>query len=404
MEHIETIIVGGGQAGLATSYYLKERGREHVVLEKSEQPASSWRDRSWDSFTLVTPNWAFRMPGAKSDSGSHDGFMHRNQVIQFFEYMVGEFKLPVKYKSQVTSIAPSDHNGYLVQTHGKDYKAKNVIIATGFLQHPRIPAFAGNISPDIRQLHSSSYRNPEMLPPGNLLIAGSGQSGSQIAEELCHAGRKVYLSTGRAGRVPRSYRGKDIFEWLELTGFLNLTPEQLPPGMGKFDGIPQLSGKEGHSINLHQFVRDGVILLGHLIGAEGHRVAIAPDLHKNLEIMDQFESDVAEIIDGYILEHGLACPAENLPQLRDGYEQHVLEELDLKKEGITAIIWAVGYTFDYSLVQLPVLDEDGFPVQSNGVTNYPGLYFVGLPWMPSEKSGFLIGVAESARQIASSIM
>jgi putative flavoprotein involved in K+ transport len=279
-----------------------------------------------------------------------------------------------------------------------------VVIATGFFQQPKIPGFAMHLSSDIHQLHSSQYRNPDSLPNGAVLVVGSGQSGGQITEELYRAGRKVFLCVGTAGRAPRRYRGKDIIKWLEILGFFNLTPEQLPPGMGKFDGIPHLSGTNGgHTINLHQFARDGVTLLGHLRGATGHRVSIAPDLHKNLAIIDQFEGDVTRMIDDHIQENGLDAPAEDLPQLRDGYEQPIIEALDLKQEGINTILWARGYTFDYSMVKLPVFDQDGFPVQSGGVTHYPGLYFVGIPWMPSEKTGFLVGVGESARHIVNCI-
>ena len=404
MEHIETVIVGGGQAGLATSYYLTQHGHEHLVLEQSEKAASVWRNRSWDSFTLVTPNWAFRMPGAENNNTDPDGFMPRNKVIEFFEDYIKGFKLPVKYKTQVRSIEIADHKGYLIQTNEHIYKAKNVVIASGFFQQPKIPGFAAHVSSDIHQLHSSQYRNPALLPEGAVLVVGSGQSGGQIAEELYRAGRKVFLCAGTAGRAPRRYRGKDIIEWLEIIGFFNLTPEQLPPGMGKFDGIPHLSGtKGGHTINLHQFARDGVTLLGHLRGATNHKISMAPDLHKNLEIVDQFEWDATNMIDGYIQANGLDAPTEDLPQLRDGYEQPIIEELDLKKEKINTIIWARGYTFDYSMVKLPVFDQDGFPIQSSGVTHYPGLYFVGIPWMPSERSGFLLGVGDSARHIASCI-
>jgi putative flavoprotein involved in K+ transport len=247
-----------------------------------------------------------------------------------------------------------------------------------------------------------------------VLVVGSVQSGCQIAEELYQQGRKVFLSTGSAGRVPRRYRGKDIIEWLLLSGLFDLTPEQLPPGLGKFTGIPHFSGTNGgRSLNLHQFARDGVTLLGHLrdvgqdeVGQDGMRqdkVWFHPDLHENLAKADQFELGALTMVDDYIEANGLDAPLEELPRLRDGYEQPSIEELDLKAAGISTIIWAMGYTFDYSLVKLPVRDGDGFPIQTRGVTNYPGLYFVGIPWMPSEKSGALFGVGESARHIASTI-
>lgn len=404
MEYIETVIVGGGQAGLATSYYLTQHGREHVVLEQAAQAGSVWRNERWDSFTLVTPNWAFRMPGVEFNGTDRDGFMPRDEVVAYFDQYVERFQPPIQYNTRVVSVEPINSNGYHVQTLDHTYKANNVVMAAGFFQQPKIPPSAASLSPGITQLPSSAYRNPESLPPGAVLVIGSAQSGCQIAEELYHHGRPVFLCTGSAGRAPRRYRGQDIIAWLDQTGFFDLTPEQLPPGMSKFEGIPHFSGTNGgHTINLHQFARDGVTLLGHLHGVADDKVWLAPDLYENLAKVDQFELEVLKMIDGYIQANGLDTPAEELPHLRHGYEQPLIETLDLKAAGISTVIWAMGYTFDYSLVKLPVRDEDGFPIQTSGVTRYEGLYFVGIPWMPSEKSGFLLGVADSAQHIASHI-
>jgi cation diffusion facilitator CzcD-associated flavoprotein CzcO len=287
---------------------------------------------------------------------------------------------------------------------GRTFAADNVVLATGFFQQPKIPPSAAHLSPGIRQHHSSAYRNPESLPAGAVLIVGSAQSGCQIAEELYQRGRQVFLCTGSAGRLPRRYRGQDVIAWLDQIGFFDLTPDQLPPGMSKFEGIPHISGVNGgHTLNLHRFARDGVTLLGYLRDVAHDKVALALDLHKNLAKIDQFEREVLKAIDDYIQASGIDPPLEDLPQLRDGYEQPIIEELDLKASGVTTLIWAIGYTFDYSLVRLPVCDDDGFPIQTSGVTSYAGLYFVGMPWMPSERSGFLIGVSEAAQRIASNI-
>lgn len=404
MEQIETVIIGGGQAGLAMSYHLKRYGHEHVVLEQAAQAGSVWRRERWDSFTLVTPNWAFRIPGVEYNGADRDGFMPRDQVVAYFEQYVERFQPPIHYNTRVLAVEPLSSKGYRVQTPERAFAAKNVVIATGFFQQPKIPAFAAGLSPAITQLHSSAYRNPESLPAGTVLVVGSGQSGSQIAEELYQHGRQVFLCVGSTGRVPRRYRGKDVIAWLDQTGFFDLTPEQMPSGRSKFEGIPHLSGTNGgHTINLHQFARGGVTLLGHLRGAAGDTIALAPDLHANLARIDQFELEVVKMIDGYIEANGLDAPAEDVPQLRDGYAQPLIGELDLKAAGITSVIWAMGYTFDYSLVKLPIRDEDGFPIQTRGVTDYAGLYFVGIPWMPSQRSGFLLGVGESARHIAATI-
>ena len=404
MEQVETIIVGGGQAGLATSYHLKERGCEHLVLEAAARPADVWRSQRWDSFTLVTPNWSFRLPGAEYDGADPDGFMSRQDVVAAFDRYVDRFQLPVQCNTRVDAIEPLEGGGYRVRTQDRAFAAPNVVVATGFFQQPKLPPATAALSPRVAQLHSSQYRNSGSLPPGAVLVVGSAQSGCQIAEELYQNGRTVFLATGTAGRVPRRYRGRDVIAWLDELGIFNLLPEELPPPMSKFSGIPHFSGTNGgHTLNLHQFARDGVTLLGHLRGAAGERIRLAPDLHENLAIVDGFEREVAQAIDGYIDANGLDVPHEDLPQLRDGFDQPTIEELDLAAAGVNTVIWAMGYTFDYSLVKLPVCDSDGSPIQTSGVTNYPGLSFVGLPWMPTERSGFLIGVGESAAQIASHI-
>lgn len=403
-EYIETVIIGAGQAGLATSYYLTQQRRDHLVLERSAHAGPVWRNERWDSFTLVTPNWAFHMPGVDHSVLDPDGFMTLSEVIAFYDHYPKQHKLPVEYNTLVEAVEPLDDHGYLVRTTGRSYKANNVVIATGRYQQPLIPPTASSLLPGINQCPSSRYRNPQSLPDGAVLVVGSGQSGCQIAEELLQHGRTVYLSTGTAGRAPRRYRGKDIIAWLDQVGFFDMIPEQLPPGMGKFHSIPHVSGtRGGHSINLHQFARDGMILLGHLRGITNDQVYFAPDLHENLARADQFEQDATQMIDKYIRAAGLDAPLDDLPQLRDGFSQPVIETLDLKDAGITSIIWAMGFTFDYSLVELPVFDADGYPVQKNGVSNYPGLYFVGLPWMPTERTGFLIGVGEAAQSIAAHI-
>jgi putative flavoprotein involved in K+ transport len=403
MERIDTVIIGGGQAGLATSYFLTQQGREHVVLEQEPYAAPVWRDERWDSFTLVTPNWTLRLPGAAYDGPDRNGFMPRDEVVAYFARYVDRFQLPVRVNTRVLSVAPQDGKGYLVQTAQQMFAAQNVVVATGSDQHPRIPPAASGLAPDVLQLHSSRYRNPDSLPAGGVLVVGSAQSGAQIAEELAQAGRRVFLSVGGAGRVPRRYRGKDIFEWLYLSGFFDITPDKLPMPKEHF-AAPHVSGTNGgHTLNLHQLARDGVTLLGHLRGAAGATLSLAPDLPETLARVDHFEGEAQKMVDGYIAANGLDAPPEELPQLHDGYAQPMIEELDLKRAEISTVIWATGYGYDFSLVHLPVLDESGFPIQTRGVTPHKGLYFVGMPWMPSLKTGILAGVGEFAEHIASHI-
>jgi putative flavoprotein involved in K+ transport len=404
--HVNTIIVGGGQAGLSVSYYLTREGRDHLVLEQSDKPGEAWRNHRWDSFTLNTPNWQTRLPGAEYHGDDPDGFMSRSEVVAYLDDYVERFDLPVRYGVRVERVERNEASGlYLVHTSdGGRFSARNVVVATGLYQTPKVPRFGSALPPSIRQVHSDAYRNPQELLPGAVLVVGSAQSGAQIAEELYLAGKKVYLAVGRAGRVPRRYRGKDANWWSEKLGLYDRTVDQLPSPRAKFAGKPHISGTMGgHTLNLHQFARDGVTLLGHLQGVEDGKLRLAPDLRDNLAAADAHEADFIKSVDAYIAKTGMAVPEEELPLLRDGFRARLIAELDLAQSGITNVIWATSYAFDFSLVKLPVLDGDGFPIQTAGVTAFPGLYFVGLPWLPTAKSGLLYGVGDSARSIVKNI-
>lgn len=404
MERVDTVIVGAGQAGLATSYWLTQHGHEHVVLERAATPASVWRNKRWDSFTMVTPNWTLKMPGLTANGIDPDGFMPQAEIVDFFARYVSDHKLPVRLNTTVTAIERHGDHRYRIHSDDGTTEAANVVAATGFFQQPKIPVSASALAPGIIQLHTDGYRNPESLPAGAVLIVGSGMSGCQIAEELYLGGRTVYLATGSTGRAPRRYRGKDIIWWLDAVGFLDLPIDQMPPGSTRFDSIPHVSGANGgHTLNLHQFARDGVTLLGRLQSIDGSMATFAPNLPENLARADGFEQMVVEMIDGHVQRHGLEMPTEELPRLRDGYDQPVVEHLDLRQAGISTVIWATGYGVDYHLVRLPVCDGDGLPIQDRGVTRYPGLHFAGMPWMPGHRSGMLLGVGESTRHVAASI-
>jgi len=400
-QSIETIIIGGGQAGLATGYYLGQHNREHIILEQAAQAGNAWRNDRWDSFTLVTPNWSIQLPGAEYQGDDPDGFLPRDEIVAYLEQYVERYHLPVRYGVRVTAVEQNPSGkGYLVRTDNRIYEARNVVMATGLYQRPKIPPFATELPPHILQIHSGQYRNPQALPPGAVLVVGSGQSGCQIAQELYENGRKTYLCTGGTGRVPRRYRRKDITEWLKLAGWFDRTPEMLPSPKARFGGNPHVSGKDGgRTLNLHQFTRDGVTLLGHLIGVQDEVLQMAPDRNVNLAKADRAETEITKMVDEFISKNGLEAPIENLPELRDGFAAEEILSLSLKSAGITTIIWALGYTFDFSQVKLPIFDSDGYPVQKRGVIEYPGLFFVGLPWLNKMKSGLLIGVGEDAKYI-----
>jgi putative flavoprotein involved in K+ transport len=401
--NIETVIVGGGQAGLSVSYYLGQAHREHVILEQADRPAHAWQDGRWDSFTLVTPNWTFRIPGGEYQGPNPDGFINKAEIVRRFDEYVGKYALPVEYNVRVSSV-DAEQGGYLVQTNAGEWHARNVVIATGIFQSPKIPAFSKSLSPGVSQIHSGQYRNPQGLAPGAVLVVGSAQSGCQITEELYQAGRQVYQCVSSAPRAPRRYRGKDIVYWLDLSGFFSRTVANLPNPRARFAGNPQVSGKNGgHSLNLHQFYRDGVQLLGRIQGFQDGKLLLAPDLKENLNKNDQAELKIIQMVDEYIARNGIIAPEESLPILLDGYKAPEILSLDLKETGITSIIWAMGYQYDYSQVHLPVFDDTGYPIAQNGITSLPGLYFVGLPWLPIQRNGFLLGVGEVARTVAEKI-
>jgi putative flavoprotein involved in K+ transport len=404
-EYVDTIVVGGGQAGLAASYYLSQAQRPHIVFERSLHPAHAWRNQRWDSFTLVTPNWMVRMPGAEYDGNDPDGFLTRDQVVSYLSGYVSRFHLPVRYGVEVRSIGREPDGSYLIATTAGGYQSSNVIVATGLYQGPRIPAFADKLPSRIQQIHSSEYRNPTVLPEGAVLVVGAGQSGAQIAEELYESGRRVFLSVGRTVRTPRRYRGRDVHQWGQMLGMWDRTVEQLQSPREKFEVHATISGKAGgRTLNLHQFARDGVVLLGRLRDVEDGTLVLGPDLRDHLAEADQFEAGATAAVDEYIEQNEIQAPACDLHKLRDGYDAPRVLRLDLAAQGITSLIWASGYTFDFSMIQLPVRDADGYPIQTRGVTEYPGLYFLGMPWLHSRKSGLLYGVGEDAGHVVSHLL
>jgi putative flavoprotein involved in K+ transport len=405
-ESVETVIIGAGQAGLATSYCLGQLKREHLVLEQKAAPASSWRDDRWDSFTLVTPSWTIRLPGAEYAAPDPNGFMPRDEVAQYLGRYAADNRLPIRFGTRVSVVQPQNGPArFRIETSQGTLNAANVVVATGLYQQPRIPGYAPDLPGNVLQLVSGRYRHPRLLPPGAVLVAGGGQSGCQIAEELYQSGRKVYLSIGKAPRAPRRYRGRDIFEWLDLTGFFNRSAEMLPTPRARFAANPTVSGKDGgHTLNLYRFAREGVTLLGHIRGTTDGKISLSPDLAESLAFADAAETNMLGMVDAHIASQGLDVPADEArPELRAGFDQPAIEQLDLRAAGITTVIWATGYRFDFSVVKAAVFDSFGYPIQQRGATPQRGLYFVGLPFLVNQKSGLLWGVGDDARGVAAAI-
>src|SRR5215218_637572 len=405
MKQIEIVIIGGGQAGLAMSYYLTEQGRPHIVLEQG-RIAESWHSQRWDSLCLVSPNRTVALPGFPYAGDDPDGFMGKDEVVGHLEAYARSFGAPVREGVRVTALEPGpDGAGFLVRTDDGTYDAAQVVIATGALQRPLIPPYAAELPAHVAQLVPYAYRNPHQLPDRAVLVVGSGQAGCQIAEELRRSGRPVYLSCGRSWWAPRRYRGRYVALWLRDIGWFDRTVDSLPPGARTGLPNPQFTGSGGgRDLNVHTLAAEGVVLLGRLCGIHDGKLFLAPDLAENLQWGDEQAMGTLRAIDDHIREQELDTPAADLPDyLRPAAElaQGTPAELDLDAAEVRTVIWATGYRPDLGWVQLPVLDPQGYPVQRRGVTAEPGLYFLGLDWLHSAKSGLFAGIGEDAAYLAS---
>jgi putative flavoprotein involved in K+ transport len=407
-EQVEVVIIGGGQAGLALSYCLTQQGRTHLVLEQG-QAGETWRSARWDSFTLNTPNWMTQLPGFAYEGDDPDGFLPRQDIVDYLERYAASFDAPLHCGARVTAVRERPRgDGYLVETPQMTFAARSVVLATGAFPKAKLPAASAALSDDIYQIHTSEYRNPQILPSGAVLVVGTGQSGCQIAEDLHESGRQVYLSTSGCGRVPRRYRGKDTTWWLARLGFYDRTLDQLPSPTAKFACNPHVSGTQGgHDINLRQFARQGMTLLGHVQTAQGKQLLLAPDLEENLAKADAFAAQISQGIDEYITKFGMEVAANGSTTGKapsnGAMPTKPILTLDVRLAGISTIIWASGYKLDFSWVHIPVFDQAGYPVHRRGITAYPGLYFLGLHWLYKTKSALLFGIGEDAAFIASAI-
>ena len=411
---VHTLIIGAGQAGLSTSYHLSRRGIEHLILERAPYVASSWREQRWDSFCLVTPNWMTKLPGFPYEGDAPNSFMSGGDIAAYLDRYAQRIDAPIAFNTRILEL---DHRegggGFLVRTDQGTYESENVVVAAGFYGKARVPDFASSFPADMTQLTSAQYRKPEALPPGGVLVVGSGQSGAQIADELNRSGRSVYLSTGRAGRVPRRHCGEDTAGWLALAAGFDMGPfvdsadtlDSKTLWGERRSSKPHVTGKDGgRDLNLHEFARDGVRLLGRLGDVQDGKLALAPDLHENLRHADQMAYDLRTGLNDLVQEMGFGSFIEDpAPELEhvEGYRQHQVTEMDLRSEGITSVIWATGFRPDFNQwLRLPVFEDDGYPKQYRGVSEVPGLYFVGLFWMYTLVSDLLFGVGEDADYIA----
>jgi putative flavoprotein involved in K+ transport len=403
-EHHSVVVVGAGQAGLSVSYCLKERGIEHVVLERS-RIGSSWRSERWDTFCLVTPNWQCLLPGHPYAGSDPQGFMKKDAIVSYLDDYVASFQPPVREGVEVSSVTRRGVDlGFEVETSQGNMTADHVVVATGGYHVPRIPSAGRALSADVLQVHSAAYRNPESLPEGEVLVVGTGQSGCQIAEDLHLAGRKVHLCVGPAPRVARRYRGRDVVEWLHLMGYYDIPYSDHPSKDTVRDRANHyVTGRDGgHDIDLRQFALEGMRLYGPLQSIRGDVLEFGPGLARNLDGADDVYRSINRSIDDFIAKRGLDAPAE-APYAAVWQPQEEVAWIDSRTAGIRSVVWSTGFTTDFGWVKLPVLDQEGQPVHDRGVTAVDGLFFIGLQWLHTWGSGRFAGVGTDARYIVGRI-
>ena len=401
-ERHDVVIVGGGQSGLAVSYWLSQYGREHVILERATV-AERWRQERWDSLHFQFPNSFLQLPGHEYRGLEPEVFAHYTEILRYIEDYRTKIGAPVQTGVDVRSLAfDKPANTFRLTTARGSISARQVVLATGPFQRPLTPKCASALPPHVQQLHASAYRNPAQLPPGSVLVIGSGSSGCQIAEELQQQGRTVYLSVGRHRRMPHRHRGRFMLEWLSDMGVFDLPIDRMPGGQ-----IPPplvVTGVNGgHGINLRQFAADGVTLLGRLIGIEDGNAVFDADVEARLVEADDAARDFVRRVDEYIQQSGVATADEDtgdttgpVPVQRTSPTSIV----DLRAAGISTVIWSTGYQFDFDWVRLPIFDDHGCPLQHRGVTACSGAYLLGLHWMHTFSSGTLFGVGKDARYVA----
>jgi putative flavoprotein involved in K+ transport len=405
---VPTAIVGGGQAGLAASWHLTREGVEHVIFE-AKTIAHEWADTRWDNFTLVTPNWHCRLPGYTYEGPEPDGFMSRDQVVEWLAGYAPTFGPPVREHTGVIALTERDGGGFLLAVTGPDgdesWEADSVVIATGGYHAPIVPSWASAIDPSITQLESARYKNAAQLPDGSVLVVGSGQSGSQIAEDLHIAGRQVHLALGNAPRVARFYRGKDVMTWLAEMGLYDTPVQQYPGGLAAREKTNHyVTGRDGgRDIDLRQFATAGMRLYGYLDGGRDARLTFLPTLKEALDKADSVYNSICRDIDRYLEHEGIDAP-EGRHYEPVWTPEAEPTDLDLTAAGVTSIIWAIGYRPDYRWVRVGVFDGTGHPTHTRGVTAVPGLYFLGLPWLHTWGSGRFHGIARDAEYIVSCIV
>ncbi len=402
VEKTNVLVVGGGQAGIATSEHLTKLGITHLVLERG-RIAERWRSERWDSLVTNGPAWHDRFPNMEFDSVKQDHFPTKVQVVDYFTAYADKFNAPIRTGVEVKKVQRNEgKRGFTITTSAGTIEANYVVAATGSFQTPTIPSIAPD-NGSLQQMHSAAYRNPEQLPKGAVLVVGAGSSGAQIAEELQRSGKQVYLSMGAHARPPRSYRNRDCTWWLGVLGLWDIASEE----PNRAHVAIAVSGNDGgKTVDFRRLANEGVILVGTTQSFAAEVINFYPDLAQNIKNGDQDYLNLLKLADAYVERTGINLPEEP--------EAHIILDdpecvtnpilnVNMTQANITAIVWATGYSQDFQWLDVEAFDDHGKPQHQRGISSEAGVYFVGLPWLSRRASSFIWGVWHDAKHVAEHI-
>ena len=396
----DVVIVGAGQAGLSLSHELTAAGVEHIVLERG-RVGETWRGR-WDSFCLVIPNWTVQLPGGRYHGDDPEGFMPKSEIVSHLVAYAESFHAPLNEGVTVTSLEPGENGAFLLRTSLGDIRARDVVLASGGYQKPHRPGAAAELPASVSAIDAEDYVNPAALPPGKVLIVGSGQTGCQLAEEIFESGRSVSLACGRAPWIPRRLDGRDTIAWINDTSYFDVRLTDLPSPQARLLANPQMSGRlGGHDLNFRTLQAQGAQLLGHFISVADGRAHFARDLADSVAFGDTRYADVCELI-----RKACAATSTRAPEMAPPPPFRADPPETLALADVGTVIFTSGFRPDYaSWVRFPhAFDDAGFPIQRDGSSmTVPGLHFMGVHFQRKRKSATLLGVGEDATVLAETI-
>ncbi|SLN65595.1 putative oxidoreductase CzcO [Roseovarius albus] len=397
MKHVNTIIIGAGQSGLAMSAQLITRGIDHVILERG-QIANSWRSERWDSLYLLSPNWMNGLAGKAYDGPNCDGFMHVSELVFRFDQTAAAMSAPIQTETTVLSVNTSP-TGYVVQTDQGAMTCTNVVMANGACARSNVPGFATNLPQTMHQFTPQNYKRPDDLPDGKVLVIGASASGQQLAREIQASGRQTTLAVGTHLRFPRTYRGKDIMMWLDVIGATSVSHTEVDD-IARVRRTPSLTLVADDTIDLNTLQNEGVEITGRLAAVQDGTALFSGSLSNLCEVADLKMNRLLTSVDEWIEDNGLGTlvPAsERFEATRVPTAPKL--KLDLAREGFKAVLWATGYEPDFHWLNLPVFDRKGRLIHDGGVVS-DGLYAMGLPYMRQRQSTFLNGAQSDAAALA----